>query len=298
MLRQAAVTVQEATMAASAGAGRDQTEGELGGLLRYWRNVRGKSQFDVALDTGISQRHISFIESGRSVPSRQSLLDIANGLDIPLRERNALLLAAGYAPIYAETPLDAPQMRSIMNALQRVLRQHEPFPAVVLDRYWNVIMTNEAAPAFFGRFIDMASRPKPRNLLHLMFDPKGMRPFIANWEALARSLFGRVYRESVGKVIDEKTRGLIAALLAYPDVQADWNRPEDFSAATNLPVIPVCFSRKRLTLSYFSLISTVGTPQTISAQELRIECMYPADEATEIHHLQLMKQRPRKSAAP
>ncbi len=284
-------------MTASAGAGRHQTQGELGGLLRYWRNVRGKSQFDVALDTGISQRHISFIESGRSAPSRQSLLDIANGLDIPLRERNALLLAAGYAPIYAETPLDAPQMRSIMNALQRVLRQHEPFPAVVLDRYWNVIMTNEAAPVFFGRFIDIASRPKPRNLLHLMFDPKGMRPFIANWEALARSLFGRVYRESVGKIIDEKTTELIAALLAYPDVQTDWNRPEDFSAATNLPVIPVCFFKNRLTLSYFSLISTVGTPLTISAQELRIECMYPADEATEIHHLQLMKQRARKSTA-
>jgi transcriptional regulator with XRE-family HTH domain len=297
MLRQAAVTMREATMVAAAGPGRDRTEAELGGLLRYWRTVRGKSQFDVALDTGISQRHISFIESGRSVPSRQSLLDIANGLEIPLRERNVLLLAAGYAPIYAETPLNAPQMRSIMNALQRVLRQHEPFPAVVLDRHWNVIMTNEAAPAFFGRFIDMKSRPKPRNLLHLMFDPKGMRPFIANWEALARSLFGRVYRESVGKVIDEKTRELIAALLAYPDVQADWNRPEDFSAATNLPVIPVCFLKNRLTLSYFSLISTVGTPQTISAQELRIECMYPADEATEIQHVQLMKQRPRKSAA-
>jgi transcriptional regulator with XRE-family HTH domain len=297
MLRQAAVTVQETTMAASSGPGRDQAEGELGGLLRYWRSVRGKSQFDVALDTGISQRHISFIESGRSVPSRQSLLDIATGLEIPLRERNVLLLAAGYAPIYAETPLDAPQMRSIMNALQRVLRQHEPFPAVVLDRYWNVLMTNEAAPAFFGRFIDMKSRPKPRNLLHLMFDPKGMRPFIADWEALARSLFGRVHRESVGKVIDDKTRELITDLLAYPEVQADWNRSEDFSAATNLPVIPVRFVKNKLALSYFSLITTVGTPQTISAQELRIECMYPADEATEIHHLQLMKQRPRKSAA-
>jgi hypothetical protein len=236
-------------------------------------------------------------DAASPVANRQSLLDIATGLDIPLRERNVLLLAAGYAPIYAQTPLDAPQMQSIMNALQRVLRQHEPFPAVVLDRYWNVIVTNEAAPAFFGRFIDIKSRPKPRNLLHLMFDPKGMRPFIANWEALAKSLFGRVYRESVGKVIDEKTGGLIADLLAYPDVKADWNRPEDFSAATNLPVIPVCFVKNTLTLNYFSLITTVGTPQTISAQELRIECMYPADEATEVHHLQLMKERRKKSAA-
>jgi transcriptional regulator with XRE-family HTH domain len=271
-------------------------EGELGGLLRYWRSVRGKSQFDVALDTGISQRHISFVESGRSVPSRDKLLDLATGLDVPLRERNLLLLAAGYAPLYAETPLDSPQMQGIVNALHRVLRQHEPFPAVVLDRYWNVIMTNDAAPAFFGRFIDLDSRPKPRNLLHLMFDAKGMRPFIANWEALARSLFQRVYRESVGRVLDEKTRGLIAELLAYPDVQADWTRPEGYPAASNQPVIPVSFIKDRVTLSYFSLITTVGTPQTIAAQELRIECMYPADDATESHHLKLMKQRRRKSA--
>jgi transcriptional regulator with XRE-family HTH domain len=272
-------------------------EGELGGLLRYWRTMRGKSQLDVALDTGISQRHLSFIESGRSVPSRQSLLQIANGLEIPLRERNVLLLASGYAPIYAETPLGAPEMQGIIKALQRVLHQQEPFPAVVLDRYWNVIMANEAAPVFFGRFIDLDARPKPRNLLHLMFDPQGLRPFIANWEMLARSLFARVYRESVGRVVDEKTKSLLAGLLAYPDVKPEWNRPDDYRAESNLPVIPVSFLKDRLTLSYFSLITTVGTPRTITAQELRIECMYPADEVTESHHPKLMKQR-RSQPAP
>jgi transcriptional regulator with XRE-family HTH domain len=114
------------------------TQNELGVLLRHWRDVRGRSQLDLAVDTGISQRHISFIESGRSAPSRLKLIDIAEALDVPLRERNTLLLAAGYAPIYAESAWDAPDMQSVTFALRRMLHQHEPFPAVVMDRYWNI----------------------------------------------------------------------------------------------------------------------------------------------------------------
>lgn len=126
---------------------------ELGVLLRHWRDLRGKSQFDLSLDTGVSQRHISFIESGRSAPGRQTLLEIAQALDIPLRDRNTLLLAAGYAPIYSEGAWNGPEMQSVTGALERMLRQHEPFPAVVMDRYWDVLMTNEAAPRFFNCFI-------------------------------------------------------------------------------------------------------------------------------------------------
>src|SRR5271166_6092693 len=211
---------------------------ELGPLLRHWRGTRGKSQLDLSLESGLSQRHLSFIECGRSAPSRQTLLDIAEALDIPLRERNTLLLAAGYAPIFSESTWNAPEMQSITKALERVLRQHEPFPAVVMDRYWNVLMTNDSAPRFFNCFIDMAGRKSPRNLLHLMFDPEGMRPFIANWDAVAKSLIERVYRESVGRVLDEKTRELMAALLAYPDIKAEWKAPKASSA---LPMIPLGF---------------------------------------------------------
>jgi transcriptional regulator with XRE-family HTH domain len=262
---------------------------ELGVLLRHWRDLRGRSQFDLSLDTGISQRHISFIESGRSVPGRQTLLDIAQALDIPLRERNTLLLASGYAPIYSEGAWNGPEMQSVTDALERMLRQHEPFPAVVMDRYWNVLMTNEAAPRFFDCFIDMAARKSPRNMLHLMFDPDGMRPFIANWEDAAKGLFQRVYRESVGRVIDEKTRELLAALLAYPDVKTDWKNPIELSA---MPVIPIGFIRDGQVLNYFSMVTTVGTPQTIAAQELRIESMFPADEATEARHLEMIGGTP------
>jgi hypothetical protein len=217
-------------------------------------------------------------------------------LDVPLRERNVLLLAAGYAPVYPEGALDAPEMQSTLNALRRVLRQHEPFMAVVMDRYWNVIMANDAAPDFFGGFIDLESRPRPRNLLHLMFDPQGMRPYLANWEAVARSLFGRIHRESVGRALDEKTQALLAQLLAYPGVKAEWKRPGTTPDGSNLPVIPLTFIKDGHALSYFSMVTTVGTPQTITTQELRIECMYPADEATEIYHPKLMKQTTRKPA--
>ena len=141
-----------------------KTTNELGVLLRHWRDVRGKSQLDLSLDTGVSQKQISFVESGRSVPSRFTLAAIAGALDIPLRDRNTLLLAAGYAPVFPDGPWDSIEMKSVTDALKRILRQHEPFPALVMDRYWNVFMTNECAPRFFNCFIDMAARRGPRKL--------------------------------------------------------------------------------------------------------------------------------------
>lgn len=252
-----------------------------GVLLRQWRDVRGKSQLDLSFDAGVSQKHISFVESGRSTPSRQMLLDLAQALDVPLRERNDLLIAAGYAPVYADHALDAPGMDSISKALQRMLRQHEPFPAIVMDRYWNVLMTNEAAPQLFNCFIDMAARPGPRNLLHLMFDPAGMRPFVANWAETARSLLARVYREVLGHVIDDKTKALLAELSHYRGVNPEWHAPSPGSA---MPMIPLTFLKDTVRLNYFSMITTVGTPQTVTAEELRLECMFPADDATEAEH--------------
>ncbi len=258
---------------------------QLGPLLRYWRATRGKSQLDLSLDTGVSQRHISFIENGRSVPSRQTLFEIAQALDMPLRERNTLLLAAGYAPIYTEGAWNAPELQSITKALERILRQHEPFPAVVMDRYWNVTITNNAAPRFFNCFIDMAKRKPPRNLLHLMFDPEGMRPYIANWKDVTAGLLQRVYRESVGRVVDGKTGELLNTLQAYPDVKTDWKKPQSLST---MPYIPIGFIKDGKTMNFFSLVTTVGAPLSITAQELRMECMFPADEESEDHYLKLM----------
>lgn len=261
----------------------------LGQLLRLWRDRRGKSQLALSLDAGISQRHISFIESGRSIASRQVVLELAQALDIPLRERNALLLAAGYAPVYADAAWNAPEMHAIHKALARMLRQHDPFPAVVMDRYWNVLMANDAAPRFFGAFIDMAARQGRRNILRLMFDPDGMRPFIADWPRTAQALCRRVLRESVGGVIDQDSRALLDELRACPGMadagKADGVDPGDASA---FPVIPLGFIKNGQVLNYFSMVSTVGTPLTVAAQELRVECMFPADDATEAAHPLLM----------
>ena len=268
---------------------------ELGELLRYWRDARGKSQLHLSLDSGLSQRHLSFIESGRSTPSRQALLDIAQALHIPLRERNAHLLSAGYAPIFAESEWSAPEMQSLTKALERVLRQHEPYPAVVMDRYWYVMMRNEAAPRFFSHFIDLEARKPPRNLLHLMFDPQGLRPFITNWPEVAASLLQRVYRESIGRVIDEKTGELLAQLQAYPGVKAEWKKP---SISSVLPLIPIGFALKGKRINLFSLITTVGAPVSITAQEFRMECMFPADEESERNYLGLMATKTKRNRAP
>ena len=245
---------------------------QLGELLRYWRQERGKSQLDLSMDTGISQRHLSFVESGRSSPSRDFLSVVSDALNIPLRERNVLLLASGFAPQYREQSLEAGQMAVVTRAIDRMLQQHEPHPALVLDRHWNVVRTNEAAPRFFGSFVDLEKRPKPRNLLDLMFDPLGMRPFVEEWETVAAGLLQRVRREAAGQVLDAKLQELLKRLREYPGVAA--LKPP---LAPQSPVLPIVFRRGNQRFSYFSLITTVGTPQCITAQELRVECMFPTD---------------------
>jgi transcriptional regulator with XRE-family HTH domain len=261
---------------------------DVGDVLRYWRDARGLSQFDLSLDSGVSQRHISFIESGRSVPSRELLMDLAQVMDMPLRDRNALLLAAGYAPIYAEVAWNDAEMQGVTTALERMLLQHEPFPALVMDRYWNVLMTNQAAPKLFNCFIDMAARTGPRNMLHLIFDPAGLRPHVADWDTVALSLIQRVYREAVGRHVDSQTKELLSSLLAYPGVNPEWRTPKALSGAVPTPMIPIGLAKDGTLLRYFSMVTTVGTPQTVAAQELRVETMFPADHETEQRHKALL----------
>ncbi len=272
-----------------AGAAASLPSGGLGDLLRHWRGQRRCSQLELSTESGVSQRHISFVESGRSVPSRQTLLCLARALDVPLRERNSLLLAAGFAPIYPEDELESPSMRTVTVALKRMLRQQEPFPALVMDRYWDVQMTNQAAPRFFSRFVDLSTRPRPRNLLQLMFDPQCLRPYLANWDEAAASLIERVHRETVSRTACARTKQLLATLMAYPGVQPGWAAPP---AVTTAPVVPLVFEQAGLRLSFFSLVTTLGTPRTVTAQELRLECMFPADPQTEEAYAAFLDQPP------
>jgi transcriptional regulator with XRE-family HTH domain len=239
------------------------------------------SQLDLAGEARVTPRHVSFVETGRARPSREMVLVLARALDVPLRERNQLLLAAGYAPVYRETGIDEPAMSQVRAALDRVLRHHEPFPAVVMDRRWDILMANGAATVMFAWLLGDERSARPANVLRLMFHPDGLRPFVANWEQVGEALVQRVHREAIGGVPDARTAALLQELLALPGVPERWRLP-DLTAAP-LPVIPVEFRKGRLAVSYFSMVTTVGTPQDVTAQEIRLESFFPADEATEAH---------------
>jgi transcriptional regulator with XRE-family HTH domain len=250
----------------------------VGRLLQHWRQVRGKSQFTLALDARVSARHLSFVESGRSHASRELVLRLADALEVPFRERNDLLTAAGYAQVFRETGLTAPELAHARKAIELILQHQEPFPAVVMDRHWNMITANEAATRFFGLMLEGASPPSPPNVIRLMFHPQGLRPRVANWDAVAEALIRRVYREAVGGVPDDATNQLLAEIRAYPGVPASW--PEVDTSTIMLPLLPVQFRKGDLALDFFSTVTTLGTPRDITLQEIRIECFFPADETT------------------
>jgi transcriptional regulator with XRE-family HTH domain len=263
------------TRAAAAIAGAPSSA--LGALLRHWRAVRRVSQLDLALDADVSSRHLSFVETGRAQASREMVLRLAEALRVPLRERNALLLAGGYAPLYRETGLDAPEMAQVRRAVEFILAQQEPYPAIVVDRHWNVLLANEATRRFTALFLETPP-PGGVNALRMAFDPRGLRPFIENWEEVAGHLVERLHREAAGVPPDAAARALLDELLAFPDVPSRWRTPQwDRPPA---PVLSLVYRKGDLRLSVFSTMTTFGTPQDVTLQELRIECFFPADDAT------------------
>jgi transcriptional regulator with XRE-family HTH domain len=255
------------------------TPSPFGSLIQYWRKARRLSQLALATQAEISSRHLCFIETGRSKPSRDMVLLLAGALDVPLRERNGLLLAAGFAPVYAESKLDAPDLAAVRAALDAILRQQEPFPAVVMNRHWDILRTNQAAARFFGFLLGDREPAQPANVLRLMFHPDGLRPFVANWEAVAEGLVRRVHREAVGGVPDDTTRKLLTEILAYPGVPPSWRSAS--LGAPLVPVIPVSFRKGPRQLDFFSAVTTLGTPQDVTVQEIRIECFFPANDASD-----------------
>jgi transcriptional regulator with XRE-family HTH domain len=251
-----------------------------GQLLQNWRRIRSKSQLDLAIDARVSPRHVSFVESGRSSPSRDMVLTLATALNVPLRERNALLMAAGYAPLYRETKLDAPELEPARRALELILRHQEPYPAVVMNRHWDIVTSNDAARRFFSFLLDDAgpAAPGPANVIKLMFDPRGLRPYVENWDVIAEALIQRVHREAVGGFADDGTKRLLEEALAYPDVPTRWRMLDPTVPLT--PFVPVAFRKRSLSARFFSTVTTLGTPQDVTLQEVRVECFFPADDET------------------
>lgn len=254
--------------------------GGVGNLLREWRQRRRRSQLDVALGAEVSARHLSFVETGRSRPSRELLLHLAEHLEVPLRERNALLLAAGYAPLYPEHTLDDDTLTPVRVAIDKVLAGHEPFPAIVADGHWNLVSGNAPAMGFLSGVAPELTAP-PANVLRLALHPEGMAPRITNLGEYSAHVLHRLHQQ-VAVTQDRELTDLYDELRRYPGV-------ETTSAAVFAPESLV-FTTLRLgpprgedgpELSFFSTIATFGTYADITVAELVIESFFPADRVTE-----------------
>lgn len=244
-----------------------------GDLLRAWRQRRHLSQLDLANQVAVSTKHLSFIETGRAKPSREMVLHLADHLDVPLRDSNQLLLAAGFAPIYPESSLHSPQMMAVRETLQRLLAAHQPFPAVVVDRWWHLVEANASLLALASDVAEHLLAP-PVNVLRLTLHPDGLAPRIANLGEWRGHLLGRLRRQ-VALTADPELADLLEELTAYP-----CDQPDDEPHGTGEVVVPLRLRVGDAELALLSTVATFGTPLDVTVAELVIEAFFPADEAT------------------
>jgi transcriptional regulator with XRE-family HTH domain len=245
----------------------------VGNLLREWRTRRRVSQLELSAETGVSTRHLSFIETGRARPSREMVMRLAEFLDLPLRERNSLLLAAGFAPEYSQTPLSAESMRGVRQSLQALVDAHQPCPALVVDHAWNLVLANDAAFVMAGDMPDDLMSD-PINIIRLLMHPDGLRSRMTNFSDYSAHVMHRLHRQerSTG---DAAISELIRECESYPGV----GRPGNTHAPIE-PVMPIRMSIDGVALSFFTIVSTLGTPYDVTLDEIMIESFFPADEVT------------------
>jgi transcriptional regulator with XRE-family HTH domain len=247
-------------------------------LLKNWRHRRGLSQLDLALTAEMSPRHLSFLETGRSQPSAEMVLRLCSALDIPLRERNQLLVAAEHAPHYPEAEASSlpPEIERV---LDRMCEQQEPYPLIVLNSVYEVLRTNVAGSALLTRFVaDTSAITLPLNLFDLTFDPRLSRPFVVDWAGAARDLLARLHREVLAHPGDARRSDLLARVLAMPDVPKLWHQP-DFERGT-APVLGIRLQRDDVCLSFITVVTAFSAPQNVTLDELRIEAWFAVDDAT------------------
>jgi len=253
-----------------------QAQRPIGDQLRQWRERRRLSQLNLAGQADVSTRHLSYVETGRSQPSRDLILRLAEQLDLPLRERNHLLLAGGYAPIYAESALDSPQMSAVRAAIGQLMTSHEPYPAVVVDRTWNLVGSNSGVELFTRACAPWLLEP-PANAMRLSLHPDGMAPYIVNLGEWRAHLLGRV-RHQVAVTRDPALSELYAEIQSYP---CDQPEPDVEVPGVNDIVVPLRVRLGGQIFAFFSTVATFGTPLDITVAELAIESFFPADTETQ-----------------
>ncbi len=250
---------------------------QVGPLLRAWRQRRRRSQLDLALDAQISQRHLSFVESGRAAPSREMVMRLAEQLDVPLRERNALLLAAGYAPAYAERPLHDPAMQAARSTVELILAAHMPHPALAVDRQWNLVAANAMIGRLLAGLVDPALLTPPANMIRLSLHPRGLAPRIANLGEWRAHILARLRRE-VAVSGDAATSALLVEIAALP--APDPEPPSQPHLAPGGIAVPLLLDGPDGRLALITTTTVFGTPVEVTLSELTIEAFYPADRAT------------------
>jgi len=248
----------------------------IGPLLRDWRQRRRLSQLDLALDAEVSTRHLSFVETGRASPSRDLVLHLAEHLDVPLRERNTLLVAAGFAPAYRATPLQSAEMLSVRAALDIVLSGHEPLPATVVDRRWDLVASNQPANEIIGEGVAEWLRQPPINTMRLALHPEGLAPRIVNFAEYSAHLLLRLKRQRAASG-DHTLAELETELLALPGVGDPADADPSPRGMLFMPLVLRWGARE---LRFFSTIATFGTALDITVEELAIEQFFPADAET------------------
>lgn len=247
----------------------------VGNLLRDWRRRRRLSQLDLACEAEISTRHLSFLETGRSLPSREMVLHLAEQLDIPLRERNALLMAAGYAPIFPQKPLEDPALHAARKAVELILAGHEPYPALAIDRHWTLVRANRAIPPLLASAEPSLLKP-PVNVLRLSLHPQGLAPRIVNLAEWRAHLLARL-RHQVDVIADPALEELLGELSGYPVPKEKENKnATDYAGVA----VPFQLATGGGVLSFLSTTTVFGTPVDITLSELAVESFFPADAAT------------------
>ena len=250
---------------------------KFGSLLRHWREARRYSQMDLALEAQVSSKHVSFLETGGNQPSREMIVRLSNAMDIPLRDRNLLLSAAGFAAAYAESPLEAPAISQIEDALLRILDKQEPYPAIVVDANWDIVRQNRGGHRLAALFIGQQELAT-QNAFEILFSEDGLQPWVEEWETLSSILLLRLFRETLSASASPKKRALFKRIAAMPTTPSNWR--ELASRLPSGPTIDLILKKNELRVRFFTAVTTFGTPQDVTLQELRIESYFPADERT------------------